>query len=110
MTETTQKTETYSPQQTKIINKASIEAAEKMTDAILSYQKVVDTDTLMHYHEAMGKLPYIDESGELNYLDPLKIIFKSDVLIGSLKGISPRLLRAIARHRPEVEAILQGKE
>ena len=105
MTETTQKAETYSPQQAKIINKASIEAAKKMTDAIREYQKVVDANGLRHYREAMGKLPYIDSSGGLNYLDPLEVILSHDV-----SKISPRTARAIAKHIPEIEAILQGKK
>ena len=80
-----------------------------MTDAIQKYSELVDLDTLRHYHDAIcgtnNGLPFIDESGNLTYLDPVEITIRHNA-----SKINPETARRIARYRPQIEAMLEGKE
>jgi len=66
----------YTQQQAEKINKTSIEVAEKRTDAIQEYSEVLSKDSIKNYTGVMGKLPYVDESGDLVYLDPFELLLK----------------------------------
>jgi len=94
----------YTPQQAKQINETSAKLAEQITETWQVYLRI-DAEIAIEYDKSVGKLPYVDKSGNLTYLDPVELLIKHDI-----PKISPRLARAIAKHRPEIEAILQGKK
>ena len=95
----------FTPEQAKQINEASYNI-QKQHYELLEVLITVDRDLARQYYKSMTKLtlPYIDESGTLLHLCLPEVGNRYEI-----SKISPEMARRIASHRPEIEAMLEGK-
>ena len=95
----------FTPQQAKQINEASYEIQNQHYE-LLEILIKIDKDLARQHYKSMSelKLPYIDKSGTLLHLCLPEVGIRYEV-----SKISPERARRLASHRPEIEAMLEGK-